>query len=43
VAALMFEHASGAKESINLTRTLSRSVGANAETLPFDQNNGNIP
>jgi GntR family transcriptional regulator of vanillate catabolism len=43
VAALMFEHSSGAKESINLTRTSSRSGAANAEVLPFDQRNGNTP
>jgi len=43
VAALMFEHASGAKESINMTRTSSRSGVANTDGLPFDQSNGNIP
>jgi GntR family transcriptional regulator of vanillate catabolism len=43
VAALMFEHASGAKESINMTRTSSRSGAANAEGLPFGQSNGNFP
>ena len=43
VAALMFEHASGAKESINMTRALLRAGAANAESLPSDQTNGNIP
>jgi len=43
VAALMFEHSSGAKESINLTRTSSRSGAANAEVLPFGQRDGNTP
>jgi GntR family transcriptional regulator of vanillate catabolism len=43
VAALMFEHASGAKESINMTRASSRSAAANADGLPFDQGNGNDP
>jgi hypothetical protein len=39
----MFEHASGAKESINMTRTSSRSGAANAEAPPFGQSNGNFP
>jgi GntR family transcriptional regulator, vanillate catabolism transcriptional regulator len=43
VAALMFEHASGAKESINMTRTSSRSGVANADDLPMDQSKGNTP
>src|ERR1700746_4074337 len=37
VSALMFEHASGAKESSNMTRTSSRSGVANADGLLFDQ------
>jgi GntR family transcriptional regulator of vanillate catabolism len=41
VAALMFEHASGAKESINMTRASSRSGATKADGLPFDQGNGN--
>ena len=43
VAALMFEHSSGVKESINMTRTSLRSGAASADGLPSDQNNGNIP
>jgi GntR family transcriptional regulator of vanillate catabolism len=43
VAALMFEHASGAKESINMTRTSSRSGTANGDVPTLDQSNGNIP
>jgi GntR family transcriptional regulator of vanillate catabolism len=43
VAALMFEHASGAKESINMTRTSSRLSTANGDGLPFDHGNGNLP
>ena len=43
VFALMFEHASGAKESINMTRTSSRSSAANADGQPFNHGNGNIP
>jgi GntR family transcriptional regulator, vanillate catabolism transcriptional regulator len=43
VAALMFEHASGAKESINMTRTSSRSGAAGGDGLSLDHSNGNIP
>lgn len=41
VAALMFEHSSGAKESINMTRTSPRSGAANSESQPSAQSNGN--
>ena len=43
VAALMFEHASGAKESINMTRTTSRLGSANSEAFALEPSNGNIP
>lgn len=43
VAALMFEHASGAKESINMTRTSSRTGAVGGDNLSFDPSSGNIP
>jgi GntR family transcriptional regulator, vanillate catabolism transcriptional regulator len=43
VAALMFEHAYGIKESINMSRTTSRSGAASGRPSPFEQDNGNIP
>ena len=41
VAALMFEHASGAKESINMMRTASRLGAANPGPLSFEPGDGN--
>lgn len=43
VAALMFEHASGAKESINMMRTASRLGAGSAGPLSFESSSGNIP
>jgi len=40
VAALMFEHACGAKISINLARTAWRAGGENSKGMSFEQNNG---
>jgi GntR family transcriptional regulator, vanillate catabolism transcriptional regulator len=42
VSALMFEHAYGIKESINMSRTASRAGAANSERSPLEQGNGNI-